>query len=100
MESARAILSVIAVLALVFGAAWWLRRNAGVGGVGLLRISKAPRTMSVIERLPLTPQHSLVLVSLGPEKLLVALHPGGVTVIDRFKSDQIGPMRHEERGAL
>jgi flagellar biogenesis protein FliO len=100
MESARAILSVVAVLTLLLGAAWWIRRSAGLGAGGLLRISKAMRTMTVVERLPLTPQHSLVVVSLGAERLLVAVHPAGVSVIDRFKPDQIGPIRQEERGVL
>jgi flagellar biogenesis protein FliO len=99
MDPVRPVLSVVAVLALVFAAAWWIRRSAGVSGAGLLRISKASRSMSVIERLPLTPQHALLLVSHGREKLLIAVHPAGVNVIDRFKSEQAPLIPGDDGGA-
>jgi flagellar biogenesis protein FliO len=38
--------------------------------------------MKTIERLPLTAQHSLHLVSVGGRTLLVAVSPGGCSVIE------------------
>ena len=38
--------------------------------------------MQALERLALTPQHSLHLVSIGGRVLLVAVSPSGCTVVD------------------
>jgi len=38
--------------------------------------------MQALERLALTPHHSLHLVSVGGRTLLVAISPGGCTVVD------------------
>ena len=51
--------------------------------------------MQVIERLPLTPQHSLHLVSVGGRTLLVAVSPVGCTVVDG-----VGLLIRREHGGL
>ena len=88
MDVLRPALPVVIVLGMLFAAAWWIRRGGGSTGVGFFRMAKNTRTMRVLERLPLTPQHSLVLVSFPNERLLFAVHPAGVTVV---RSEPLDP---------
>ena len=82
MEAIQQVLSVLAVLALLGGALWWLRRKGlaqfSVRGPG----GSKTKSMKVVERLALTPQHSLYLVRVGPRTMLVAASPGGCSVLD------------------
>ena len=71
--------AVAGVLGLLAGTLWWLRRRG-------LAASVLPRRggrhlIENLERLPLGPQHTLHLIRLGEEVLLVACSPGGCTVI-------------------
>ena len=82
MEAIQQALGVFAVLALLGGALWWLRRKGvaqfcvrGPGG-------GKTRTMRVIERLALTPQHSLYLVRVADRTMLIAASPGGCSILD------------------
>jgi flagellar biogenesis protein FliO len=84
MDAIQPVLSVLLVLGLLGGALYWLRAKGvarftgkGLGGFG----RQTGRQMQAIERLPLTPQHSLHLVSVGGRTLLVAVSPGGCTVV-------------------
>ena len=77
MQDIQQALSVFLVLALLGGTLWWLRRKGfatfaikGPGG------GKA-RSLKVIERMNLTPQHSLHLVRVGERTVLIAASPGG-----------------------
>ena len=82
MEILSQMLSVAAVLAMLGGALWWLRRKgmAQFAPIGARR--KAGRRLELIERLPLTPQHSLHLVRIVDKAVLIALSPSGCTVLD------------------
>ena len=75
-------LAVLFVLGLLGGSLYWLRAKGlarfSVKGVG----RQGARRMQALERLPLTPQHSLHLVSVGGRTLLVAVSPGACTVVD------------------
>ena len=50
-----------------------------------LRLPRKPRRMQVLERLPLTPQHSLHLVRIDGRTLVVSSGPGGCTVLEETK---------------
>jgi len=81
--------AVFIVLALLIATLWLLRRK----GVATLKLS-LPRRMArgqliqVLERVPLTPQHSLHLVRLGDRALLIGVSPTGCTGIDSFPASQ------------
>ena len=83
MEEIRQVLGVVVVLGLLGGALWWLR------GKGLAQFAvRDPRrrqdqSMKVVERLALTPQHSLHLVRVAERTMLVAASPGGCSLLDR-----------------
>ena len=84
MESMQQALGVLFVLALLGATLWWLRRK-GVAQFAL----KAPalgkrRNMQVIERMALTPQHSLHLVRVAEKTMLIAASPSGCSILEGF----------------
>ena len=82
MESLQQLLTVLFVFALLGGTLYWLRKKGlarfTVNGIG----RRANRRMESIERLPLTPQHSLHLVRIAGRVLLIAVSPGGCSVLE------------------
>jgi flagellar biogenesis protein FliO len=70
------------VMALLFGTAWAAsRRKSGWPLLGrAFRRSAPDRRMTLVERLPLTPNHALHLVELDGRRLLVATHPQGASI--------------------
>jgi flagellar biogenesis protein FliO len=90
MEAIQQTLVVVFVLGLLGATLYWLRGQgiARFGGKALAR--GATRRMQAIERLPLTPQHSLHLVNVGGRVLLIAVSPQGCSVLD-------GEVRVEDR---
>ena len=82
MELIQQTLTVVFVLGLLGGTLYWLRTK-GIARFSVKGIGRAStRRMQSIERLPLTPQHSLHLVSVSGRVLLIAVSPGGCTVLD------------------
>ena len=82
MDAIQPALAALFVLGLLGGALYWLRAKgvARFNGKGFSR--SGSRQMRSLERLSLTPQHSLHLVSVGGKILLVAASPGGCTVVE------------------
>ena len=82
MESMQQGLSVVLVLALLGGTLWWLRRK-GVARFGLRAVQSGRiRRLRSLERLALTPQHSLHLVQVEGRTLLIATSPGGSAILE------------------
>ena len=82
MEEIRQALAVLTVLGVLGGALWWLRRKGLAQFAVRTRSGGRIRSMRVLERLALTPQHSLHLVLVGERTILVAASPGGCTLLD------------------
>ena len=88
MEAVQQILSVVFVFSLLALVAWALR-----GRGNLLRFAHTPKGESPLERIDrliLTPQHSLHLVRLSGKELLIATHPQGCTVVSEAPALQKG----------
>jgi flagellar biogenesis protein FliO len=82
MEAVRQILSVLLVFALLGGALWALRQQSGVMFRGWpRRTAGRTKALEPVERVSLTPQHSLHLVRVGGREFLVATHPRGCTFL-------------------
>ena len=79
MELIGQMTAVAGVLALLVALLWWLRRR-GFAHVGAIRPARG-RRMERLERLALSPQHTLHLVRLGDTALLVAASPTGCSLI-------------------
>jgi flagellar biosynthetic protein FliO len=82
METTQQLLAVFVVLGLLFGSLWLLKRK-GWARTSFRRPSSAgqPR-LEVIDRLALTPQHSLHLVRVADRTLLVGLSPQGCNLLE------------------
>ncbi|MGI8991054.1 MAG: flagellar biosynthetic protein FliO [Bryobacteraceae bacterium] len=66
MEILQQAMTAGAVLAILGGAVWLLRNK---------RIPRKGSKMAVVERLSLTPQHTLCLVRVGEETMLIGTSP-------------------------
>jgi flagellar protein FliO/FliZ len=75
---ARTIGALAAVLVLLVAASWLVRRH---GGVALRRLAPGSR-LSVTASLPLDARVRLVLVRRDTVEHLLAIGPGGVTVVE------------------
>jgi len=67
-----------AVLSLLAVTLWWFRRR---GFASVRRRRSERRLLETLDRLPLGPQHSLHLVRLGEQALVVACSPAGCSVV-------------------
>lgn len=82
MEEIQQAVIVMGVLA-AFGIALYVLRNRGVVTFGVKGMGGADsRKLQAIERLPLTAQHSLHLVKVSGRVMLIAVSPGGCSVLD------------------
>ena len=87
VDYARQFLSVAGVLGVLLVALYLLKRHAG--GVAGLRLRAAKtRTLEVVERTILTPQHSLHVVRVGTELILFSAGPGGVALIKSLEKTE------------
>jgi flagellar biogenesis protein FliO len=86
-------LAVFLVLALLLAALWLVRRKGLAGmslagmSLNLARPSARKRRMQVVERVPLTAQHSLHLVSVSGRMIVVGVSPGGCSRLASWPSD-------------
>lgn len=89
MDFGQQYLAVAAVLALLGAALWWLRRR------GYAAVALAPRRgrrLETIERLALSPQHTLHLVRIGEAVVLLACSPSGCAVVREVGPDTAGSL--------
>ena len=69
------------VLAVLAAALWWLRKKGAAGFQPHAR--RTPRRLASIERLALSPHHTLHLVRLDDRAILVAQSPSGLAFVER-----------------
>jgi flagellar biogenesis protein FliO len=82
MDLAQQVIVVLLVLALL-GALVKLARIRGWAQFALPSRSSAPRRMAVLERLNLTPSHSLHLVSVDGQTFLVGVSSSGCQLLEK-----------------
>jgi flagellar biogenesis protein FliO len=83
MNWTEQMLAVALVAALLAGTLVWLRRKGFAGTAGnRLRLLRRPRRLEMLDRLSLTPQHSLHLVRLGTRTILLGRSPSGLALLD------------------
>ena len=92
MEAVQQGLSVLVVLGLLGGTLWWLRRRGMVYWGARAAAGGRSKRLRAIERLPLTPQHSLHVVEVEGRTVLIATSPGGCSILEAG-----APMAAEER---
>lgn len=80
MESLQQLMVVAAVLAAMGGSIWLLQRRGFVRFNGLA-VRRPERKLEMIERLQLTPQHSLCLVRMEGRILLISTAPSSCSLL-------------------
>jgi hypothetical protein len=102
--SGRQILGLFVVFSLLGLTVWKLRGNAAPIRWGEILLKKAiwrralntkglarQRALETIERLPLTPQHTLYVLRLRDREMLVATHPQGCTLLNTGPAPEASP---------
>jgi flagellar biosynthetic protein FliO len=87
MEVMQQIMAVALVLGLLGGSLWWLRRR-GFAGLNIARRG-SDRRLECVERLPLGPQHTLLLVRVGETELLLSASPAGCSLIQNLSRGEV-----------
>lgn len=77
---AQVTLSLLLVLAAVFGAAWLLRRVRG------LQRTRSSEGLAVVAEVAVGPRERVVLVEIGGERVLVGVAPGSVRALKSWPS--------------
>jgi flagellar biogenesis protein FliO len=95
MELARQLLSILFVLGLLAAALWWLRQKGGVRITGRAGRNGRQRHVVLVERVSLTPQHSLHLIHVADRALLVGTGPSGCGLIEALAWKDLQAGRHE-----
>jgi flagellar biogenesis protein FliO len=81
MDWIRQVLAVAAVVTLLVASLAWLRRRGLVRPASGGTWPRRPRHLESLDRLSLSPQHSLHLVRLGGRAVLVGRSPSGITLL-------------------
>lgn len=81
-------LAVIFVLLSLWGAVWYFRRKGFAVRSAPLLGRKQTHPIEQVDRMRLTPQHSIHLLSVEGRKLLVGVHPQGITVLTEAAKDR------------
>jgi len=89
LELLEQILIVSAVLA-VFGGGLWLLRKRGLVRLNIVSGSSKRRNIEVLDRLPLTANHSIHVVRLADRVLVVAVSPAGCNLLDQTDMATLG----------
>jgi|HubBroStandDraft_4_1064222.scaffolds.fasta_scaffold303700_2 flagellar biogenesis protein FliO len=79
MDLAGQLAAVLFVIALLWLVVWVLRRKGVIAAVP--RGRRGERSLELLERQPLSPQHSIHLIRSGERRFLIGAHPSGLTVI-------------------
>jgi flagellar biogenesis protein FliO len=79
----RQLLGVGFVFALLGAALLVLRRKGAVAFIPRPKRSGESRELQIVERLALTPQHSLHLVRVKGREILVAVSPSGCSILEK-----------------
>jgi flagellar biogenesis protein FliO len=98
MEAFQQLFVVVLVLAVLCGGLWLLKRK-GWAQTAWRRAGEDGRPgLEVIDRLPLTPHHSLHLVRWADRTLLIALSPQGCNVLESTPSGVVSTGSPDRRG--
>ncbi|MBV8810427.1 MAG: flagellar biosynthetic protein FliO [Acidobacteriaceae bacterium] len=91
----------VAMVLILLGATLWLLQRRGIANWNgqLLRRAGATKDMSVLERMPLTPNHSLHLVRVLDRALLIGVSPASCTQLADFPIEDVAYGPNETGGS-
>lgn len=76
------IASTLGVFALLGGALWWVKRNKGLGGM-----TQGDRRIQVLEALPLSLKHKMVLIQVDNQMVLASVSPAEVKTLHAWTQE-------------
>lgn len=85
MDLAQQLIVVFFVFATLGGAMWWLKANGWAQVRSSLPLSRQGKQLQVVERLALSPQHSVQIIRVAQKLLLVGISPAGCQVLERLE---------------
>ena len=82
------LIAVVLVMGLLLASLQWLRRR-GLAHIrtGLRLGRRSPRRLELVEKLPLTAQHSLHVVRMDGRSLLIGVSPAGCALLERGETE-------------
>jgi len=78
-------IAVFIVLVSLWGAVLFLKRKGFAVANAQRRIRKQPVFIEQLDRIRLTPQHSIHVLQVGEQRVVVAVHAQGVTVLSKTR---------------
>ena len=83
------IASTVSVLLILGGVWWWVRRNRGLSPQG-----GQSRRIQVVEALPLSLKHRMVLIQVDDQMVLTSVGAGDVTTLHTWVASSTQGARH------
>lgn len=84
--------AILLVFVLLFGLMWIVRRKELVASASSLFASRAGGRMKVVQRIGLTPQHSVFLLEIESRTVVLATYTGGCSVLASSDGDKRVPL--------
>lgn len=85
MEALRQVAALVFVFGLLGVALWWLRGKKMIAFGAARKASK----LEIVDRIRLTPQHSIHVVRIGKRDLVIAVHGSGCTLLETLPAGEI-----------
>ncbi len=93
MEILEQITMIFIVFVLLGGMLWYLRHKGMASFRFTSKNAGSGRQLELIERLPLTPSHSVHLIRVANRTLLIGVAPNGCTLLERSESSDAPSFR-------
>ena len=76
------IASTLTIVLLLLGALWWVKRNRMIGG-----ITGTDRRIHMLEAIPLSLKHKMVLIEVDNQMVLASVSPGEVKTLHAWQKE-------------
>ena len=91
MDLIRESFAITLVFALLWAALWLLRRKGLIQAGRSVRRPMSEHTIEVLDRIRLTPQHSVHVVRVSDRRLVLGVHASGFTLLCNLETDGAAP---------
>ena len=76
------IASTLTIVLLLLGALWWVKRNRMIGGT-----TGTDRRIHMLEAIPLSLKHKMVLIEVDNQMVLASVSPGEVKTLHAWRKE-------------
>jgi flagellar biosynthetic protein FliO len=93
MEAFQQLWAVVVVLGILCGGLWLLKRKGWARNAVRRGVDDGLPRLEIVDRLSLTPQHSLHLIRMADRTLLIGLSPNGCNLLESAPAGATLPPR-------